>query len=86
MKTIRTTITIPIDKHRELREKAFKYNKSLNQVIVDELCEKPEREYSYKSVDEKIAEDFAFFDKIAKMGTRIDATKAVREERDRDDA
>ena len=84
MQTIRTTITLPLEKHRELREKAFKYNKSLNQVIVDQLFEKPERGYSARSVEEKVAEDFAFFDKIANMGEQIDATKVVREERDRD--
>lgn len=37
------------------------------------------------SIEKKIKEDFAFFDSIAKMGKKIDAVKAVREERDRDE-
>lgn len=83
--TIRTTITLPVDVHNDLRSEAFKYHKSFNQVLVERVCEKPEREYLAKSTEEKIQETFAFFDKIAKMGEPIDAVKAVREERDRDE-
>jgi hypothetical protein len=84
-RTTRTTITLPTDLHDELRSEAFKYHTSFNQVLVSRLREKPEREYSAKSAEEKIQETFAFFDKIANMGEPIDAVKAVREERDRDE-
>ncbi len=86
MKMIRTTVTLPEEAHLQLRQEAFKYNKSLNQVIVDRLYEKPEREYSSKSIDEKTAETLAFFQKIGKMGKQIDLEKAIREDRDRDHA
>jgi hypothetical protein len=46
---------------------------------------KTKRSKSDKSVEKKIAKQFAFFDKIAKMGKKIDAGKTVREERDRDE-
>ena len=85
MSTIRTTITLPRELHDQLRLNAFQYRKSLNQTIVDTLRDRVEQEYSTYSIEQKIKDDFAFFDQVAKMGPKVDVTNAVRSERDRDD-
>jgi hypothetical protein len=82
-KNIRTTITLPSHLHQELREKAFRYHKSFNEVILDQLREKPEQEYHSKSIDVQVEEDLSFFQQVGKMGKQIDLMKAIREERDR---
>ena len=65
MKTIRTTVTMPVTLHQRLRRTAFQEHISLNEVILAKLRDKNEHEYSTESIEEKIKDDFAFFDKIA---------------------
>lgn len=83
MKTIRTTVTLPADVHQQLRTQAFRYNKSLNDVIMSKLQEAPERKCEAKSKEEEIDADISFFKQMAKKGDQIDLVKALREERDR---
>ena len=40
----------------------------------------------HKSIKREIEEDFALFDKVARSSVPYDAARAVREERDRDNA
>lgn len=84
MLMIRTTITLPEDLYSDLRLIALEEKKSLNSLILEKLNRKPIRKAV--SLDDEIEETLAFFRKVAKMGKRIDAVKAVREERDRDNA
>jgi hypothetical protein len=85
MQTIRTTIALPADLHHKFKKKAFQHKKSFNQVVIDALYEKPQKEYSVQSEDQRIAETLAFFQKVGKMGRKIDLAEAIREDRDRND-
>ena len=82
MQTVRATITFPYDLHEELRAEAFRQRKSLSKVIVEKI--KPIKKQL--SVEEQIKRDFALFDKVGKSGLQIDLVKALREDRDRDNA
>ena len=80
---MRATITFPYDIHEELREEAFHRRQSLSQVVVGKV--KPQKKRL--SVEEQIKKDFALFDKVARSGVQgIDLVKALREERNRDNA
>lgn len=83
MQTIRTTISLPEDLYEELRLLAFEEKKSLNKLLVERVTAKKKKNATL-SIDEQIKQDLAFFAKVAKSGIQIDAVKAVREERDRD--
>ena len=85
MKTIRTTITLPEDLHEKLRQKAFQYKKSFNEVVVGQLREKPEKEYFAKSTEQRVHDTLVFFNEVSRMGKKIDVVKAIREDRDRDE-
>lgn len=84
MQMIRTTISLPEDLYSDLRLIALEERKSLNSLILEKLDRKPTKQI--KSLDNEIEETLAFFRRVAKMGKKIDAVKAVREERDRDNA
>ncbi|MFH1863636.1 MAG: hypothetical protein ABIJ85_01810 [bacterium] len=84
MQMIRTTVSLPEDLYSDLRLIALEERKSLNSLILEKLNRKPVKQA--KSLDNEIEETLAFFRMVAKMGKKIDAAKAVREERDRDNA
>lgn len=73
---IRTTVNLPIDVHEEWRLESVQKKMSLGDLIL----EKTGRKMKTSDLDA----DFAFFDKIGRMGKQIDMVKALREDRDRD--
>lgn len=83
MQTVRATITFPYDLHQELRQEAFRRRTSLSKVLIDKVRPVAKRKLS---MEEQLKKDFALFDKVGKSGLQIDAVKAVREDRNRDDA
>lgn len=85
MDTIRTTVTLPVDLHEQLRLQAIKEKKSLGDLIEEKFKGK-KKKVRKLSVEEQIKRDFALFDLAAKSSVEYDAEKAVREERDRDNA
>ena len=82
MQTVRATITFPYDLHEELRQEAFRQRKSLSRMVVEKINPIKKK----LSVKEQLKRDFALFDKVSRSGIEIDAVKAVREDRDRDNA
>lgn len=80
--TIRTTVTIPIDLHESLRIQAIRERKSVGKVISERL----QKRTSLVLTNERIKNDFAFFDIVAKFGKQVDLLKALREDRNRDNA
>ncbi|MEK7524916.1 MAG: hypothetical protein AAB548_00915 [Patescibacteria group bacterium] len=82
MQTIRATITFPYDLHEELRQEAFQRRTSLSRVLIEKI--KPNKRKV--SVEEQLKKDFALFDKVGRSGLQIDLVKALREDRDRDNA
>lgn len=85
MDTIRTTVTLPVDLHEELRMRALKEKKSLGELI-DEKFRGKRKKTRKLNVEEQIKRDFALFDLAAKSSVEYDAVRAVREDRDRDNA
>ena len=85
MDIIRTTISLPVDLHEQLRLQAVKERKSLGDLIEEKFRGK-KRKAKKLSIEEQIKRDFALFDLAAKSSVEYDAEKAVREERDRDNA
>ncbi|MDO8451926.1 MAG: hypothetical protein Q7S76_03590 [bacterium] len=83
--TVRTTINLPEDLHRELRLQAVREKKSLSGLVTDRLSGRMNND-SHVSVEERIRQDFELFDDIGRSGRQIDLVKALREERDRDNA
>lgn len=85
MNTVRTTITLPADLHEEMRILSIKEKKSLGELVTEMF--RPKEKMSKLSVDKKIKQAFRIFDATAKSSkVDIDAVRAVREERDRDNA
>lgn len=83
MDIIRTTISLPVDLHEELRLRAIKEKKSLGDLIEEKFRVK-KKKTNKLGIDEQIKRAFALFDLAAKTSVEYDAEKAVREERDRD--
>ncbi|MBI2611819.1 hypothetical protein HYW54_03685 [Candidatus Gottesmanbacteria bacterium] len=80
MNTVRTTISLDKNLHRQLLTQAFSMGKSLSQVIDMRL----RNINSGKSVRKaKSNSDLALFARLAKKADKTDWTKLVREERDR---
>lgn len=86
MQMIRTTITLPEDFYEELRMQAFNEKKSLSKLLFEKASNKKRKKKLHLSIDEQIKQDLDFFAKVARSGIQINAEKAVREERDRDNA
>lgn len=82
---IRTTISLPVDLHEELRLLSIKEKKSLGYLIEEKFRGKKKKTKKL-SVAQQIKRDFALFDATARSSVKYDAEKAVREERDRDNA
>ena len=85
MDTVRTTITLPADLHEQLRLLSIKEKKSLGELVA-ETFKYRQRKPKKMNVEEQIKRDFALFDATARSSVEYDAVKAVREERDRDNA
>ncbi len=88
MNLIRRSISFPEDVYEALRLEAFSRRVSVNQLIIEPLLQKEKIRPNKRklSAEEQLRRDFALFDKIAATSVRYDATRAVREERDRDEA
>ena len=86
MQMIRTTINLPKDLHEELRILAFKNRASLSDIVVSKIRDKKILRNSKKSLEKEIEKSLAFFEMIRKRGQQFDAVKAVRLERNRDNA
>ena len=85
MQMVRTTITLPSDLHEELLLRSIKERTTLSSLVVDEFQRKKRTKRSKKvTIEERLKRDFALFDQVASSGVQIDAVKAVREERNRD--
>ncbi|MBI3379969.1 hypothetical protein HY029_04395 [Candidatus Gottesmanbacteria bacterium] len=85
MDTIRTTISLPVDLHEELRLLSIKKKKSLGDLIEEKFRGKKKKSKKI-SISEQIKKDFALFDATARSSVKYDAVRAVREDRDRDNA
>ncbi len=83
MQTVRATITFPYDLHEELRAEAFRQRKSLSRILVERINPVKNRKFSTK---EQLKKDHALFERVGKSGLQIDLVKALREDRDRDNA
>lgn len=56
---------------------------SLSRLVVQELVNKTGRKTGL-TAETKLRQDLALFDRISRMGKKIDSVEAVREERNRD--
>lgn len=81
MNLVRRSISFPEDVYEALRLEAFSERTSFNKILIDKIDKKVKQNSGRKT-----GLDFALFDKIASTSVRYDATKAVREERDRNEA
>lgn len=81
MNLVRRSISFPEDVYESLRLEAFSERISFNKMLIDKISNRVKR-VSGKKTDS----DFALFDKITATSVKYDATKAVREERDRNEA
>lgn len=82
MNMIRTTVSLPEELHEEIRLLAFKNRISFSDAMLSKINGKKNYKKSQKSLDKDIERTIKFFRKIANTGTKIDAEKAVREERE----
>lgn len=85
MDIIRTTISLPLDLHKALRMRAIIEKKSLGELIEEKFRGK-KKKAGKLNIDEQIKKDLELFSSAAKYSVEYDAVRAVREERDRDNA
>lgn len=85
MDIIRTTISLPVDLHEALRMQAIIEKKSLGELIEEKFRGK-KKKAGKLNIDEQIKKDLQLFSSAAKYSVEYDAVRAVREERDRDNA
>lgn len=85
MDMIRTTISLPVDLHEELRLLSIKEKKSLG-VLIEEKFKGRKKRVKRENIDEQIKKSLKLFMSAAKYSVEYDAERAVREERDRDNA
>lgn len=87
MNTVRTTITLPEDMHRQLMLMAMNKKMSFNDVVKKKLMS---REVSEDELEEQIEKDLAELRRIGRKIKRkvgnVDVARIIREERDRDNA
>ncbi len=81
MNLIRRSISFPEDVYEALRLESFSERISFNKLLIDKIIKKVN-----KNSGRRAGLDFALFDKIAATSVKYDATRAVREERDRNEA
>jgi len=78
MNTVRTTVSLDENLHRQLMAQAFSMGKSFSEVINLKL-----KNANFGIKRTTAAEDLAFFRKLGKKTGKTDWTKLIREERDR---
>ena len=78
MQLVRTTISLPIDLHDELRQIAFVTKKSMGEVLVDKLRGR-------KKSMSQVKKDWELFDLASKKGKKINLLAELRKDRGRDD-
>lgn len=81
MNLIRRSVSFPEDIYEALRQEAFSGRTSFNKILIGKIGNKVKRVSGRKT-----NLDFALFDKIAATSIKYDAVKAIREERDRNEA
>ena len=83
MNTVRTTISLEADLHRQVLAQANNLGLSMSEVVNKRLMN-PNFGKSRAQIEEKIAEDRRFFRQLSHKGRKVDLVKALREYRDRD--
>ena len=81
MNLVRRSISFPEDVYEALRLQAFSQRTSFNKLLIDRVVKKVNKKSGGRTDS-----DFALFDKIAATSVKYDAARAVREERDRNEA
>ena len=81
---VRTTISLPRDVHEEWRLEAVKKRISLGKVILEKTGKI--KKGKKLSIEERIKKDFELFDRVGRSCLQIDLVKALRKDRDRDNA
>lgn len=81
MNLVRRSISFPEDVYEALRLEAFSERTSFNKLLINRIIKKVNKNSSRRT-----DVDFALFDKIAATSVKYDAIRAVREERDRNEA
>ena len=79
LNTVRTTISLPIDLHFELRRTAIEKRKSMGEVLVERL-----RGRLMNKADQ-VNNDQLLFQAVAKCGRKVDLMAELRKDRGRDD-
>ena len=79
MQTTRITVSVPDHFYEDLRLIAYEQNRSISSVLVEKAMAGP------KKVNRN-EDDLAFFKKVANSGVQINTVKALRAERNRDNA
>ena len=77
MQLVRTTISLPVDLHEELRQVAFMSKKSMGEVLTEKLLMK-------KNSASQVREDWELFSMVAKKGKKINLLDELRKDRNRD--
>lgn len=78
MKKIRTTITLPMNLHRQYKAMALDQGVSFNTILLQQLGVYDQQ----AKREQKLLDDLYFFEQVSKMGKQIDTTAALREDRD----
>ncbi|MBU1084836.1 MAG: hypothetical protein ABII08_02520 [Candidatus Beckwithbacteria bacterium] len=78
MQLIRTTISLPVELHEELRRMAFLNRKSMGEVLTEKLLSK-----KYKV--NQVKEDWKLFDAVSRRGKKVNLLTELRKDRGRDD-
>lgn len=84
MQTTRITVNVPNYFYEDLRLLAYEQRKSISSLFVERAMQ--DKVKNLKTLQKDFDDDISFFRKVAKMGVKINAAQAVREERDRDNA
>jgi len=77
---VRTTISLPVDLHDDLKRLAFEARKSMGEVLVEKLRPK------FKGGVNQRKNDWLLFDEVAKKGKKVDLVSELRKDRGRDDS
>lgn len=70
---IRTTISLPVSAHHQLKLEALQRDTTMSDVILQKMG---------LGQETTVEDDLAFFEKIRKSGRQINAVKALREVRE----
>lgn len=78
MQLVRTTISLPVALHEELRQTAFVSRKSMGEVLTEKLLGK-------KGEVNLVKKDWRLFEAVAKRGKKVNLLAELRKDRGRDD-